>query len=104
VITGVIQQKMDQIEQLKIQISSLEERIKKLEKETGGVNIEKRFEDIKFYPFIKVDNLIIKYSESTAATEPTILANQVMLWKDTTNTKYYLKANFNGTAKKIELT
>ena len=63
-------------------------------------------EDADFKPLLKVDKLIIKYITSTASHEPTILSNQIVLWDDSTHVahKYYLKANFNGTSKKIELT
>ena len=105
-MTGVTQQKMvpTNIQELRKYIEVLEDRIKELEKKPAEVEIEKKFKDVEFYPLLKIDKFILKYDESTAATEPTILSNQVMLWKDTTNTKYYLKANFNGTAKKVELT
>ncbi len=39
-----------------------------------------------------------------ARTEPTVNDQEIILWEDTVNTKYYLVANFNGTTVKIELT
>ena len=79
-----------------------QEPLNQLQKDMGA-DI-KPFEDIKIYPNLKVENLFIKYMTSTTNDEPAILSNSVVLWKDTLTTKYYLKANFNGTSKKIELT
>jgi hypothetical protein len=90
-------------QKLKEKIDILEERIKKLENPTQSKTVN-RFIDIENKQFLKVENLIIKYIETVATSEPSILTNTIILWKDTTNNKYYLKANFNGTAKKIELT
>jgi len=84
------------------QIDDLSRQIKEF-KEKPQILDTKKFEDIKFFPQLKVDNLTIKYLETTTALEPTILINTICLWKDTTLTKYYIKSNFNGTAKKIEL-
>ena len=39
-----------------------------------------------------------------ARTEPTVNDQEIVLWEDTANTKFYLVANFGGTTKKIELT
>jgi hypothetical protein len=52
---------------------------------------------------LRVDILYLKYVSTTTALEPTLKPNQVMLWNNATTSKYYLKANFNGTAKKVEL-
>lgn len=97
-----LQQKYDE---LRMFGERLDDRIMKLEqkKEPEKILNIQQFEDIKFYPNLKVDNLFIKYIETVVADEPSILSNQIILWKDTTNTKYYIKSNFNGTAKKIEL-
>lgn len=84
------------------EIDELNRKINSLVNKNSNIS-DTKFKDLSFYPDLKVDNLIIKYKETTAASEPAILSNQIILWKDTTNTKYYIKANFNGTSKKIEL-
>ncbi len=94
---------INEYQSLRIYAEQLEERIKKLEIKPEIFKEIKQYEDIKFFPLLKIDNLILKYMETTTALEPTILANQIILWKDTTLTKYYLKTNLNGTSKKIEL-
>lgn len=48
------------------------------------------------------DKLIIPYHQ--ASSQPTLEDNEIVLWKNTSTTKYYLVASFNGIAKKIELT
>jgi len=39
-----------------------------------------------------------------ARTVPTVNDQEIVLWNDTANTKFYLVANFDGTTKQIELT
>lgn len=43
-----------------------------------------------------------RYVEDDA--EPTPNEDEIVLWKDTANVKYYLVVNFRGTVKKEELT
>lgn len=94
----------EKFNKLQLEVKDLTERLDGFTKEENATPTESNFQDINFFPNIKTGNLIIKYLETTASLEPAILVNQIILWKDTTNTKYYLKANFNGTPKKVELT
>jgi hypothetical protein len=85
----------------KIWIEQLEERIKKLEDKKQVTFEGKKYEDIKFYPVLKVEKLIIKYVKQS--TEPIPLSNEILLWQDTDDNKTYIVANFNGTTNSIEL-
>jgi len=90
------------------QIDNLKKQIEILEEKVGGLSItpkvtNKAFEDIKMYPNLKVDSLVLKYYNQDA--EPDILANTIALWIDSDGgPAYYLIYNFNGTAKKVALT
>ncbi len=51
-------------------------------------------------------NIFASVVETTTVNEPAVAAGEVMLWKDTTLTKFYLVLGTNGTAagnKKVEL-
>ena len=88
--------------QLQGQINELNRQIQELKSKSKVLNTE-IYKDPDFYNIIRVNSLIIRYTATTAALEPSIKTNEIILWKDTTNNKFYLKANFAGTAKKIEL-
>lgn len=93
---------MATIEELRQYMERLEDRIRELEQKKDFQQTEiKPFEDISFYPNLKIDNLIIKHISQS--TEPVILKNQIVLWTDTDDSKTYLVANFNGTTNAIEL-
>ena len=85
----------EKVDELSKQVQDFKNRLNKRE-----IDNSKPF---NFYNIIRVNNLIIRYLSTTAALEPTILSNEIILWNDTTNNKFYLKANFNGTSKKVEL-
>ncbi len=92
-------------------IKTIKDKLDKLQKDFDDFKSKydkkapfKVFEDVKYYPILKVDRLSIIYIEAAAASIPTPPLNSIALWKDTTNTKYYLQANFKGTQKKVELT
>jgi len=91
------------------QINSLRTHLESLEGKMGGMKTptvglaKKNFQDIKMYPNLKVDSLILKYYNQ--ATEPAIQTNSIALWIDSDGgPAYYIIYNFNGTAKKVALT
>jgi hypothetical protein len=93
-------------DELRMYMERLEDRIKELENRKEPDKIlntqqTQQFEDIKIYPLLKIDNLILKHISQ--GTEPVILKNQVVLWTDTDDNKTYIVANFNGTTNAIEL-
>jgi len=85
----------EDLEQIKKDIEELKTQVK-----PKGFSFQK-YEDIKFYPNLKVDNLYVKYVSSATTDEPTAMSNSIMLWEDTTIGAYYFKSNFNGTPKKV---
>jgi hypothetical protein len=86
------------------QLDDLKKKYEDLKDKPQELKISNKFKDIEFFQNLRVDNLILKYMETTTALKPSLQANQFILWKDTTLTKYYILANFNGNSKTIELT
>lgn len=90
------------IELVKKQIEEMQRKIKDLEKPKTNLSI---YESIKQIDNFRVTSrLTIKFVQSTTNDEPSLANDEIALWKNTKTTKYYLKANFNGTNKKVELT
>ena len=91
-------------EELRQYMERLEDRIRELEqrKDPEKVLAMQKFEDIKFYPQLKVRTLILKFIRQ--ATKPVPLANEIVLWQDSDDDATYLTVNFNGTVNSVALT
>ena len=93
-------------DELRQYMERLEDRIRELEqrKDPERVLDERQFEDIKFFPLLKIDKLIFTGIHNQNA-EPTIPANSIAFWIDADGgPAYYIIFNYNGTAKKVALT